>query len=150
MRNAARSIVAVGIAVSAAQLCGTADARHPICSAKAYNRADASLPAAGRSWSTLNRHWQFFRQCDDGALAEGYSDAVVRLLANRWRQFDAFASLARRDSDFRRWAIAHIDASASSNDLRVIVQHARRCADRSNEDLCRRVERAARAALAER
>jgi hypothetical protein len=120
----------------------------PTCSIKMYNRADASLRSAAGSWRSLMNHEKAFASCDDGALAEGYSDAVVGLLANRWGQFDVFVSVSERNSAFRRWAIRHIDATASSDDLMKVVRNAAGCTGSANTRVvCGEVERAARDAL---
>jgi hypothetical protein len=118
------------------------------CTMKVYERADVSLGKAARNWSGLFQHWQQFRTCDDGAIGEGYSDAVVKLFANHWNQFSKFVALADRNPDFRRWTLRHIDASTSTDDLKTVVQNARRCMQGlTSRDLCRRLEVAARGVL---
>ena len=121
---------------------------HNACSTNMYKRADASLVGAGSGWAPLLRHYETFASCDDGALAEGYSDAVVSLLARQWDQFDAFVRLSVRNPAFRRWAIRHIDASASTDDLTKVARNAAKCTTNADaRDLCREIARAARNAL---
>jgi hypothetical protein len=125
------------------------------CTAKANNscpiamekRADASLVSAAGAWGPLSRHRKTFVSCDDGAIAEGYSEAVVSLLAYQWDQFEVFAALSERNPTFRRWAIRHIDPTASTDDLKKVVRNAERCTGAKAKDLCREVGRAARDAL---
>jgi hypothetical protein len=101
-----------------------------------YDRADASLANATGSWHALQKHQRIFASCDDGALAEGYSDAVVKLLANHWERFPVFAALSQRDPAFRRWAIRHIDSSAASDDLKRVVRHAQPASIRCKRSSC--------------
>ena len=137
--------LAISLAVAAIPSIGKA---RTTCSTEMYNRADASLQKAAGSWPALFRHYRVFCSCDDGALAEGYSEAVVKLLANRWAQFPVFVALARRDPAFGRWVIRHIDATTSSEDLNGVLRHTASCAgDMKTSDLCRRVKRAAAYAL---
>ena len=118
------------------------------CSMNMYMRADASLVSAAGAWGSLFKHWKTFHSCDDGGLAEGYSDAVVVLLAHRSGQFDVFASLTERNPAFRRWAIEHIDATTSNDDLKKVVRNAARCSGGTKKkDLCGEIGRAARDAL---
>lgn len=118
------------------------------CSTDMYQRADASLLEAAAGWGSLLRHQKAFGACDDGALAEGYSDAVVTLLANRWDQFYAFVILSARNPAFRRWAVRHVDASASTDDLKKVARNAARCSGNAEaKDLCGEVGKAARNAL---
>jgi hypothetical protein len=118
------------------------------CSIDIYKRADASLVRAAGGWGSLLRHQKTFESCDDGALAEGYSDAVVTLLAHRWDQFIVFVALSERNLAFRRWAIRHIDPTASSDDLKKVVRNATRCVRSARtKALCGEIGRAARDAL---
>ena len=120
------------------------------CPTNVYKRADASLFTAKSSWRSLLRHYQMFIACDDGALAEGHSDAVVNLLAHRWGRFSEFVALSRRHPSFRRWAIRHIDATTSNDDLSRVVRNAAKCADNvHSKGLCGKVQKAATDALAE-
>jgi hypothetical protein len=115
-----------------------------------YREADASLNSTRGSWSSLLGHQAKFEPCDDGALAEGYSDAVVTLFAHKWDQFGAFVALSERHPAFQRWAIGHIDASASDEDLKRIVLNAGTCIDDSHtRSLCKTVQQAASNALIE-
>jgi hypothetical protein len=118
------------------------------CPTDMYRRADASLINAANAWGSLSKHQKVFGSCDDGALSEGYSDAVVRLLAYRWNQFDAFVDLSARNAAFRQWAIRHIDATSSTDDLTKVVRNATRCAGSGPaKELCREIATAARDAL---
>jgi hypothetical protein len=126
----------------------SAQAQKP-CSMKLYQRADDSLINAAGNWPSLLKHQRAFASCDDGALAEGYSDAVVTLLANRWDKFSIFVVLSERQPDFRRWAIGHIDATAS-DDLNKVVANAAKCIrDVKAKILCKAIGRAAADALTE-
>jgi hypothetical protein len=141
-----RHLLALAI-VSVAAIPSTGMAR-TTCSTQMYDRADASLENATGSWHALQKHQRIFASCDDGALAEGYSDAVVKLLANHWERFPVFAALSQRDPAFRRWAIRHIDSSAASDDLKRVVRHAATCIHQVQAKLlCASLDRAANAAL---
>lgn len=118
------------------------------CPAATYGQADASLEHAASTWRKLRLHHEAFVRCDDGALAEGYSDAVVSLFASHWDQFGSFVAISNKSPSFGRWAIRHIDASASSDDLHSIVRNADSC--RGNlraKALCGEVGKAAANAL---
>ena len=113
-----------------------------------YRRAESSLAHAGRRWPTLLKHHQAFASCDDGALAEGYSDAVATNLATRWEEFRLFAALSKRHPAFGRWAIRHIDATATDEQLKRIMLNAAAC-NADGNDLCEAIHQAAADALTE-
>jgi hypothetical protein len=96
------------------------------------------------------RHHQDFAACDDGELAEGYSDAVVNLFAHDWRHFKDFSDLARESPGFQAWALSHIDSSASPDDLRRVVENSSGCkGDSSLVKRCASIQEAAKRALNE-
>jgi hypothetical protein len=121
---------------------------HQGCTAGMYRRAEASLADAAYSWPSLLKHERTFATCDDGALAEGYSDAVVTNFAKRWDQFGLFVTLSTRHPAFRRWSIRHIDASASDEQLKQIMLNAATCIG-DVKSVCEAIHQAAANALTE-
>lgn len=123
---------------------------HKACPIDMYKRAESSLFDMRDSWPALLEHQSAFSPCDDGALAEGYSDAVVTNFAHRWDQFSVFLTLSKKDPTFRRWAIRHIDATASDEDLKKIMLNANACSgDAGAKSLCETIHQAAEDALTE-
>jgi hypothetical protein len=59
------------------------------------------------NWSEVYQSFSRFSQCDDGGIAEGYSDAVGRLLADNWDQFSGLKRLAARDTRFQSFVLRH-------------------------------------------
>jgi len=92
--------------------------QHPCTDAEA-KRADTDLDTLG-SWDALYRWYKLYRQCDDGGLAEGYSESVVRILADHWNTLPRLVTLSRRDPRFRRFVLGHVDATTNPDDLRKI------------------------------
>lgn len=119
------------------------------CSPKMNGLAISVLSKDSHDWQSLREHHRRFFVCDDGELGEGYSDAVVKLLSRKWSQFGTFAAIAKKDASFREWAVKHIDASASDNELRAIVDNASTCKQRDLRDLCDVVKDSAQSALFE-
>jgi hypothetical protein len=113
-----------------------------------YRLAEASLADAAYRWPSLLKHERTFATCDDGALAEGYSDAVVTNFAKRWDQFGLFVTLSTRHPAFRRWSIRHIDASASDEQLKQIMLNAATCIG-DVKSVCEAIHQAAANALTE-
>ncbi len=120
------------------------------CSAEMNSRAVFLLIGARKEWTSLMEHQQVFASCDDGELGENYSDAVVHLFAQRWDQFGMFIVIAKKHQDFKRWAIRHVDATASDESLKKIVLNVKACSnDAEAASLCKAIQRAAASALAE-
>jgi len=97
------------------------------CSPSEAQRADAAVDRL-HSWDSLYKWYRAYRQCDDGGIAEGVSEAVARNLADRWDTLPRFAELAKKTPEFRRFVIQHVDATLDSKDLNKIQSDvAKRC-----------------------
>ena len=54
---------------------------------------------------------------DDGAVAEGYSESVARILVKRWDTLPKLASLAESDGKFCGFVMKHVDATLNTDDI---------------------------------
>ncbi len=113
-------------------------------------RALGSVTSARRNWKILQAHFRMYGQCDDGPIAEGYSDDVVTLLAHDWKLFSELASLERGDPTFLQFVLTHIDATAATEDLQAVQRNALAACPAGNAALCRRIAAQATRALEER
>lgn len=102
-----------------------------------------------KTWDDLYSSYKKFRQCDDGAIAEGYSDFVARTLANRWDELSTLNKLVAKDADFRIFVVRHVDATADFGDLAKTSANAQRRCPRGAEALCAAIHDAAESALGE-
>ncbi len=53
-----------------------------------------------RTWNALYKSYKLYRQCDDGAIAEGYSESVARILVEHWKTCPNWTSSRRKTQDF--------------------------------------------------
>src|SRR5262249_3355355 len=78
------------------------------CPTRDAERADQHLDSI-RSWPGVYSAYARFEQCDDGALAVAWSDAIVRILAVEWQTLPTLVRLAKRDPRFQAFVLRHID-----------------------------------------
>jgi hypothetical protein len=97
-----------------------------------------------RDPGSLHRFYLRFAHCDDGAVGEGTSEAVARLLVDHWDSVGVLDRLGLSDVGFTRFVVRHIDATADATDLRTIVQRARRDCPPADRKFCALIERAAK------
>src|SRR5215475_4747345 len=95
--------------------------------------------AALSGWEQLQRSFSRYGPCDDGAIAEGWSDTVVRLLTQRWSTLPALARLAAKDHEFEKFVLKHVDELMTSDEARQIVVNAKTRCPRSARALCRKL-----------
>jgi hypothetical protein len=118
-----------------------ADAR--ICTKKEAKAAETAS-ATARSWRQLYQLFERYSYCDDGAIAEGFSESVTLLLAEQWWNIRQFETVLRRDSAFREFVIRHIDETIPTERLNHIAGNANKRCPRSLKSLCLDIEAAAK------
>ncbi len=111
--------------------------------------ADAPVTKIGASWSALYDHFKRFAQCDDGAVYEGFSEAVVMLLGTSWKELPRLAELVRQDDAFRSFVMKHVDDIAGEGQLRKVRDNSRTACPAGLEGLCKQIGAAADRALGE-
>ena len=103
-------------------VCWIGHAQDRPCTVAESERAlTEALTVTGRaSWDTLYKSYRLYGNCDDGAMGEGYSESVARILVDHWRSLPRLASLARKDADFRHFVLKHVDATLDMKDVEKI------------------------------
>jgi hypothetical protein len=98
-----------------------------------------------KTWEDVYQSYKRFSQCDDGAIGEGYSDAVGKLLSDEWGRLPRLANLTNRDRGFEHFVLKHIDESLADDTLLKISRHARSECPVSGKKLCALIADAASA-----
>jgi len=100
-----------------------------------------------RTWDALYKSYRTYRKCDDGAIGEGYSESVIRILADHWGTLPRLDKLGKQNADFRRFVIRHVDATLNADDVVLVERKAKTtCPNRLNK-LCYDLAKQAQAAL---
>jgi hypothetical protein len=102
-----------------------------------------------KSWQDIYDSYKRYNKCDDGAIAEGYSDSITTLLANNWRSLKGLSRLAEIDKDFLRFVLGHIDATADFNDVQKVYKNAIQKCPKDSSKLCSLIKKASKNALKE-
>ncbi len=95
----------------------------PSCTSQDASDAESSLDDL-TTWAELHRSFKRFGHCDDGAIAEGWSDVVGTLLSRRWDALPALVRLIHHDSRFEEFVLRHVDEHLSSSQVAAITRHA--------------------------
>ena len=126
-----------------------ATAQNKVCTEDQEKKASSDVDRL-KDWPTLYRSFrEFVPQCDDGEIAEGYSDAVAKLLANHWKELPALVRLVTSDPAFKRFVLRHIDATISADDLTQIDANARLRCPSNGKHLCSLIAAEAKTSLKE-
>ncbi len=95
------------------------------------------------NWNAVYQSFKRFSHCDDGGIAEGYSDAVGKLLADHWNQFPDLVKLATSDQRFQSFVVRHIDETIPADTLKKTAQNAKSRCPGNAAGLCKLIARAA-------
>ncbi len=140
------------VLIAGVALATTVAASEPRCTPDLAKAAEEATDIAHRSWKDL--HDQYVRYvkgaaCDDGGIAEGWSDAVGHLLAHHWRELPKLDRLAKSDPGFLAFILKHIDLTLPGDDLEDMRNKAMTECPKGCETLCERVRFAVDAVDAE-
>ncbi len=133
-------------------MCGVAYAAPASTSASCTRQdeiqASQSVDAIN-TWPDAYVAYARYGKCDDGAIAEGFSDRIVHLFASHWSTLSEFKTLAARHAGFERFALRHIDSTADDEELEQMALNARAHCPSEERSLCKSLENAAMEATME-
>jgi hypothetical protein len=108
------------------------------CTREDAIRADQEASSL-RGWAEVYKSYKNFAQCDDGGIAEGYSDSVARLLSEKWTSADELNRLALRDRRFERFVLRHVDELMSPTQAKRIRNNAEARCPSDAKRLCEKI-----------
>jgi hypothetical protein len=111
----------------------------------AREEAMAAEDSAARltDWKQIYGAFERFSHCDDGAIAEGFTESVVHLLATHWETLPQVASFESRNAAFRNFVLRHINDTADTSELKRIARLARTQCPSGHSVLCSAISQAA-------
>ena len=77
-----------------------------ICTEDEAQKAEGVV-AIVKSWERSHQHFKRYMHCDDGAIAEGFSESVSLLLAEHWGEIGQLGAILKSDPAFRKFVIKH-------------------------------------------
>lgn len=113
------------------------------CTRDEAMQAETEASSLG-SWDDVYVSYQRYSHCDDGAISEGYSEAVGRLLAKDWEHFGRLLELTRRHRSFEKFVIHHIDETVPSEYLQAIIKNTTQHCPRNAKRFCHAIAGAAK------
>ncbi len=132
-----RSLTAVGFALAFTIFGQSANAAP--CTRAEGLQADRSLDHL-HTWKDIYAAYKKLRQCDDGAIAEGYSDAVAKQLAGYWGSLNKALALFDSDPPFEAWVIGHLDETNTLEDSLRIYRLSQTACPAGAETFCGKIQ----------
>jgi hypothetical protein len=118
--------------------CGVGAADKKQCSLEEARSAEEGIDRL-RSWADLQQAFKRFGHCDDGHIAEGYSDRVVEMLATQWKTLLQLNALVSASPEFGEFVIRHVDESALWSSAQIAERNAKTRCPKQATALCSRI-----------
>lgn len=93
-----------------------------------------------KTWKDFHTIFTRFAHCDDGAIAEGVSDSVGRLLAGRDGRLRELQAFCARDRSFEQFVVRHADETLSEDVIVQALMNVRKSCSPARGDLCQGLE----------
>jgi len=122
------TLLSIGTPAALAESCGSYD----------MTKAEQAVYTIG-TWKDLNSFFRKLKACDDGALAEGFSDRVADLLAYHWDTTNDLQSLTDGDESFERFVLYHIDSLMTPAEAKAIIDNASNHCPKDTDELCQKI-----------
>lgn len=110
---------------------------HPCTQEEAMKAENAALDL--NSWTEVFDSYRRYGHCDDGAIAEGYSDSVARLLSDNWPKVQELNRLCAHHESFERFVLRHVDELMSIDQARRIREQAKTQCPKEASRLCKAI-----------
>ncbi|TCQ85174.1 MULTISPECIES: hypothetical protein [Rahnella] len=101
------------IVLSLALISGTTHAKR--CTVLYAEAADLAVDNLD-SWEAIQKNYVAYAQCDDGSIAEENSEAIARMLIDKWQDIAKLQSAINYNSGFENYVVRHIDATLDADD----------------------------------
>jgi hypothetical protein len=106
------------------------------CSDTMAIKADNAASNIG-TWNDFYEAYKNYSVCDDGSIAEGFSDSAAKLFAYQWNTLDNFVALTKKDNTFELFSLKHLDETDDLSDLNQIASNAANKCPSSQHTLCK-------------
>lgn len=118
--------------------CGVASQSSTRCTKEMAIGAERAIDGM-TTWPRIFEAFTHYGQCDDGVVAEGFDDKIVRLLVEHWESTDELSNLSLSNPRFEKFVLKHIDTLMSPNHAKTIILNAEQKCPVGARKLCDRL-----------
>ncbi|HUR59994.1 MAG TPA: hypothetical protein VM029_19890, partial [Opitutaceae bacterium] len=86
-------------------------------------------------WDQLYKTWQDYKHCDKGAVAEVFTDALLRCLVD-WKQMERLAQPMESNAEYRAFVIRHLSSPAAKDDVNAVYSRAKMSCPKGLDKFC--------------
>jgi len=86
------------------------------------------------NWDQLYKVYREFRHCDQGPVAEVFTEALLRCLVE-WKKVEGLANNMAQDKEYNAWVVRHV-RSASPEDQKSVYARAKMSCPKGLDEWC--------------
>ena len=87
------------------------------------------------TWQNLEKAYHDYRHCDTGPVADGFTDALMRLMVG-WKNVDVVSGAMSKDEEYRKWVYKHVMSPAAKDDLEDVYALAKKKCPANQQSFC--------------
>ena len=100
--------------------------------------SSAEMSASSISnWEEAYSSYKEYKNCDDGSIAEGYSESISKLLAHKWNEISKLKQIIKTDNSFFMFVLKHIDETTSYQET--IYKNSKNLCPEGSEIICNQI-----------
>ena len=122
------------IPVLACLVIGAAHAADKTCTKGDSANAEKAIERV-LNWPQLQKAWQDYRHCDTGAVADGYTDALMRMMVD-WKGMESLGAAMQKDAQYKEFIYAHIKSPTAKDDHAMVYSRARASCPKGLDEFC--------------
>ena len=86
------------------------------------------------NWDQLYKVYKEYKHCDQGPVAEVYTEALLRCLVE-WKKVEVLANSMAQDKDYNAWIVRHLRAS-TPEDQKSVYSRAKMSCPKGLDEFC--------------
>lgn len=102
-------------------------------------RESEEIAAYLNSWDEVFSAWKNYKHCDDGAIAEGFSESITKILSTKWTENGHLIELIEANPKFEGFILMHIDLTVPKERLKTIGHLAKMKCVSATPEFCLKV-----------
>ena len=95
------------------------------------------------NWEQLQKAYQDYRHCDQGAVADVFTDALLRCLVE-WKRVEGLAKPMQADKEYHDFVYRHLRSPAAQADMKSVYSRAKMSCPKGLEAWCTELADAAK------
>jgi len=116
-------------------------AHMPCSNAEADEAINYLARERAHTWNEVYDLYRKFAHCDDGAISEGFSAIIGRLLVDDWKHVSELNAFVRSTPAFESFVTSHIDEMTALSEWRIVQKNVRHHCPPDARDLCKAIDK---------